>query len=130
MKASDQLKLSYIECESLDDLLEIMEDNWLLSKKWKEAKREIWEQTEHNKWHISDPLERSWLSLTAHHKNYLIAEAKKWGLNKRANEFVLSKTDTLNFYPYCKNTCWNESYTQLQKEDCEIKCIKSLYCKQ
>lgn len=95
MKASDQLKLSYIECDSLDDLLEIMEDNWLLSKKWKEVRHEIWEQTEHNKWHISDPLERSWLTLTPHHKNYLIAEAKKWGLNKRANEFVLSKTDEM-----------------------------------
>lgn len=68
-----------------------MEDNWLLSKKWKEVRHEIWEQTEHNKWHIADPLERSWLTLTPHHKNYLIAEAKKWGLNKRANEFLLQE---------------------------------------
>lgn len=95
MKITDQLKSSYVEHESLDDLLEIMQDNWLLSKKWKTVRSEIWEETEHNKWHIQDPLERSWLSLTAYHKNYLIAEAKKWGLNKRACQFVLSKTDEM-----------------------------------
>lgn len=92
MKIKDitkNLKLSYIENDSLDDFLELLQDYWLLTTRWIAIKKIIWEETE--KWVrdiVEDPYERSWNTFNSDTKNYLISEARKWGLNERARTFI------------------------------------------
>lgn len=83
------IKRAYIENQSLDDLLEILEDWECLSEKWKILRKKVWEETEEWKWFI-DSYEKTWESFTDWEKEFLKKQAREWILNNRATEFILT----------------------------------------
>ena len=91
MDVSTQIMLSYTQNESIDDIMELMQDYWLLSEEWIKVKSQIWEKTE--KWKVfDDPYMKTWGTFPKETQAYLISQAHSGALNKRATEFILKNT--------------------------------------
>ena len=78
--------------EWLDDILEYLQDKQYLSEKGIEFRKQIWEEVEKGKWFYDDPFEKTWDSFNEWEREFLIREMREWFMNKRATEFILSKT--------------------------------------
>ena len=74
----------------LDEILETLNDIWLLNDNWKKVASEVWKITTKGKPTIQERMSKSWDSFSDGQKKYLIAEME-WGrMNGTSVQFIKS----------------------------------------
>jgi len=76
---------------NLDDILETLEDYWLLNAKWKKVRKKIWGITWKNTSDYSTEKDRmlyAWNWFSEYTKRVLLKDYKTWYMNRKWANFI------------------------------------------
>lgn len=80
--------LSEYDAEMLSDIIETLQDAWMLNEKWKEFYSRHWENYYKKKKSVTEQLEETRQTLSKTEKTYLIANRNKMTAEQKVQYFL------------------------------------------